>query len=313
MISVKAAALAAAALSMAGGTTAASATTAAAGPASVRPAAIAFDITTVYALAPDHSYVAQYDGTPGDWTTIGGPARNVYAGGAGVFATNPTTGDIFQYNGTPGSWTQVGGPGSEFAEGGGHLYGVGPSDNYVAEYNGTPGSWTVIESGPIGTVYAGLYGVFAENGTNSDVLKYNGTPGSWTNIGFGPVSNAAVGANGFYAADFGGLDFSQWTSGGGWAQIGPVKPNDIADPIVAGAPGLVIGDQEIPGYYKYNGTPFSWTEISFVGNSFPVAMNYDHLYGTTFSTPSSATVYSGTGMQWTNIGGPANAYLIAGD
>lgn len=313
MISVKAAALAAAALSMAGGTTVAGSTATVSAPAAARPAAIAFDITTVYALAPDDSYVAEYDGTPGDWTTIGGPARNVYAGGAGVFATNPTTGNIYQYNGTPGSWTQVGGPGAEFVEGGGHLYGIGPNANYVAEYNGTPGSWTIIESGPIGNIFAGLYGLFAETSTDSDVLKYNGTPGSWTNIGYGPVSNAAVGANGFYAANFAGLDFSQWTSGGGWVQIGPENINDITDPIIAGAPGLVIGDQEFTGYFKYNGAPFSWTEISTVGNSFPVAMSYNHLYGTTFSTPTSATVYSGTGSVWTNIGGPANAYLIAGD
>ncbi|MEJ8645384.1 hypothetical protein WKI68_37555 [Streptomyces sp. MS1.HAVA.3] len=58
------------------------------------------------------------------WTKIGGPAKDFYAGGAGLFATDPVTGVIRKYGGKPDRWTDVGGPGATFAVSSNHLYGL---------------------------------------------------------------------------------------------------------------------------------------------------------------------------------------------
>ncbi|MFH0180891.1 hypothetical protein, partial [Streptomyces cacaoi] len=42
----------------------------------------------LFALASDHSAVYQWSGQGTDWVKVGGPAEDLYAGGAGLFATN---------------------------------------------------------------------------------------------------------------------------------------------------------------------------------------------------------------------------------
>jgi hypothetical protein len=283
---------------------------------------------TVYALAPDDSYVAEWMGLSSGWTVIGGPAKQVYAGSAGVFELD-ASGNIWMYNGTPYSWTEVGGPGAEFAEGAGHLYGLGPNDAYVAEWNGTPNSWTII-GGPAKHIYAGPDGLVATapDGSTGDVWKYSGTPNDWTDIG-GPGDDFAVGVGAVYRVGIpsapgitGVTTVSVWTGGTTWTPIFTSGPDDTVDDLLAGYAGVYLRwvSDSGGGNLEYNGTPDSWTKISDVGwgSPFPDAESRTSLYAivtdTTLVTNIDAVdIYNGTGTSWTVIGGPADIPLAAGD
>ena len=258
---------------------------------------------TVYALAPDRSYVAEWNGPGAGWTIIGGPASAVYAGTAGVFATDPTTGDISEYNGTPGSWTTIGGPGAEFAEGAGHLYGIGPNDAYVAEWNGpATGGWTII-GGPASQIAAGDAGLVEINTDITETLIYSGTPGDWTQIG--PGAMGVHSGEGIYIDEPAGLD--QWTGGTTWESILDSGGFSSYYTVQAsGSEGLFI--QAGGTDYRYNGTPYQWTQIG----ALPVVVTavsqtavYGISVGTSNTSAANVEVYSGTGTNWTVIGGPA--------
>lgn len=271
---------------------------------------------TVFALSPTDSYVAEWMGLSSGWTIIGGAASHVYAGSAGVFATNPTTGDIWQYNDTPNSWTEIGGPGKEFAEGGGHLYGLGPNGAYVAEWNGTPGSWTVI-GGTAQDIYAGTDGVIAtaqSSNSSGDVWHYNGTPGNWTDIG-GHGWDFAVGNGVIYRADDDFTNISAWTGGTTWTPI-LTTGTDIIN-LVGGDQGVYVYNDSMAGnqIYEYNGTPNNWSLIASGTGPFPEAESATRLYGVVEGPtgPTGVDQYSGTGTNWTVIGGPADPNLAAGD
>jgi hypothetical protein len=110
----------------------------------------------LYGLAPDKSTVSVWNGTgtgPGAWTVIGGPATNIYAGGAGLFARNPNDGSVNEYLGTPGSWAKVGGPGSTYAVGSSSLYGLASDKSAVSVWDGGT-SWTAV-GGPASEIAAG--------------------------------------------------------------------------------------------------------------------------------------------------------------
>ncbi|MBR7839422.1 hypothetical protein KDL01_39550 [Actinospica durhamensis] len=258
---------------------------------------------TVFALAPDRSYVAEWNGPGAGWTIIGGPASEVYAGSAGVFATDPSTGDIAEYNGTPGSWTQIGGPGAEFVEGGGHLYGIGPDNAYVAEWNGqAAGGWTVI-GGPAYQIAAGPAGLVEINQDITETLIYDGTPGTWTQIG--GASLGVYSGNAVYSSEPSGLE--QWTGGTAWETIldnGGFTSYYAVQAV--GSEGLFV--EAAGGDFEYNGTPLSWTQIG----GLPVlvgAVSQTSVYGFAVGSSNTAAadveVYSGSGSTWTVIGGPA--------
>lgn len=284
---------------------------------------------TVYALAPDDSYVAEWMGLSSGWTIIGGPAKEVYAGSAGVFEID-ASGNIWMYNGTPYSWTEIGGPGAEFAEGAGHLYGLGPNGAYVAEWNGTPNSWTTI-GGPAKNIYAGPDGLIATapDGSTGDVWKYNGTPNDWTDIG-GPGDDFAVGDGAIYRIgppSTGGDDAvmvaSVWTAGTTWTPIFTDGPGDGLDDLIAGYAGVYmrwISDTSAGGFLEYNGTPNSWTTIGDVDydSPYPDAESRTSLYAFVddpvyANQVDSVDIYDGTPDDWTVIGGPADIPLAAGD
>jgi hypothetical protein len=265
---------------------------------------------TVFALSPTDSYVAEWMGLSQGWTIIGGPAGRIYGGTAGLFAIDPTSGDISQYNGMPGSWTEIGGPGSEFVQGGGHLYGLGPNGDYVAEWNGTPNSWTII-GGPAHDIYAGGDGLVATGlGYPADVYHYNGTPGSWSDIGEAGA-DFAVGPSAVYRENYAANDIAQWTGGTTWTSIGP--SGDDAELDTAGYDGLYIYDGSKDQTLKYNGTPGSWTEIGDVNAPEPDAQSMNSVYGFKLGSAGASGVYqySGSGTNWTLIGGPADILLAA--
>jgi hypothetical protein len=274
---------------------------------------------TVYALGPGGNYVTEWMGLSSGWTTIGGPAENLYAGSAGLFATDPTTGDISEYNGTPGSWTVIGGPGWKFVQSDGHLYGLGPGGKYVAEWNGTPNSWTII-GGAAGDIYGGGYGLIATSpgtGYTGHVWYYNGTPYSWTDIG-DSGSDFAVGTNAVYRESYDYLSISQWTGGTTWTPIGPAHAQGLAIYTV-GPEGLIVSDlSNNQEELKYNGTPGSWTDIGNFGvGAGAEAESLTSVYGLE-SENSSETIfgvylYSGSGTDWTFIGGPTSPIIAAED
>lgn len=155
---------------------------------------------TVYALAPDDSYVAEWMGLSAGWTIIGGPAKQVYAGSAGVFELD-ASGNIWMYDGTPYSWTEIGGPPAsaalgdstlgDLAVGSGAVYRIDPTtaagDTVIAEWTGGT-TWSPLLTLGSGNypsnLIAGYDGVYYEDitSTTDGFFKYNGTPNSWSQI-----------------------------------------------------------------------------------------------------------------------------------
>jgi hypothetical protein len=273
---------------------------------------------TVYALAPDGSYVAEWMGLSSGWTIIGGAASHIYGGSAGLFAIDPTTGDISEYDGTPGSWTTIGGPGWEFVQSDGHLYGLGVGGGYVAEWNGTPNSWTII-GGAAGNIYGGGYGLIATSpgtGYTGNVWYYDGTPNSWTDIG-SSGDDFAVGTDAVYRESYDYLSISQWTGGTTWTPIGPANAQGLSID-AAGPEGLFITDvSNNQEELRYDGTPGNWTEVgNFSVGADVGAESMTSVYGTEIDQSTGDTIagvylWSGSGENWTQIGGPAGWPLAA--
>ena len=182
---------------------------------------IAAPTDNLFGLSPDRAHVSVYSGGgagPGAWTSIGGVATRLYAGGAGLFATNPNDGSVSKYNGD-GTWTRIGGPADSFAVTGNALYGLSSDKTAVSVWNGVPGSWTVI-GGAATRLYGGGAGLFATNPNDGSVNKYNGSPGSWTRIG-GPGNSFAVGSTRLYGLAPDKSSVLVWSgSGTGWIGIG---------------------------------------------------------------------------------------------
>ncbi|MFI5476689.1 hypothetical protein ACIA6D_41795, partial [Streptomyces cacaoi] len=142
------------------------------------------------------------------WTRIGGPAKNIYAGGAGLFATNPDTGHIYKYDGQPDNWTEVGGPGAVFASGHDRLYAIAPDRSAVYVWSGKGTSWTRI-GGPAKNIYAGGAGLFATNPDTGHVYKYDGQPDNWTEVG-GPGATFVVSDDHLYGLSPDQAAVNQW-------------------------------------------------------------------------------------------------------
>ncbi|MFJ8770518.1 tectonin domain-containing protein [Streptomyces clavifer] len=177
----------------------------------------------LYRLAPDG--IGEWHGDT--WTKIGGPAKNIYAGRAGLFATNPDTGDLYKYDGKPHKWTRIGGPGAQFAVGHDHVYGITPDHKAVYEWSGKGTDWTRI-GGAAKDIYAGGAGLFATNPHTGNIHKYNGTPDSWTQIG-GPGATFAVSDTQLYGLSPDLTTTYRWNNtttaadagtGGDWTRLG---------------------------------------------------------------------------------------------
>jgi hypothetical protein len=174
---------------------------------------------TICALTPNRQAVMRYNGTPGSWTQIGGPADKLFGGGGGLAATNPVSHDVYRYLGTPGRWERAGGPGYTFAYSGVALYGLTGFNGNVMRYNGVPGSWTQI-GGSAAWIYAGEGGLAARTPGSEDIYRYLGTPWQWERAG-GPGRSFVFGAGTLYgvAPDGSGV-FAYNGVPGSWTQIG---------------------------------------------------------------------------------------------
>lgn len=204
----------------------------------------------IIGLSPDGSGVHRlaYEATPqgltARWKQIGGPAGGIYAGEAGVFASNPVTGDLYAYDGTPMSWTRIGGPGKTFAVGKG-LYGLTPDGSGVWQYGGMPMQWQQV-GGPAGAIYVGadpfLTGddtLVATNPDTGDLYLYDGTPMVWTHIG-GPGKTFALDGSSIYGLSPNGASIWQYSgTPTHWLQIGGAAERLWAGPyqVCATQPG----------------------------------------------------------------------------
>ena len=148
---------------------------------------------SLFGLAPDGGAVYRYDGTPGRWTKVGGPAKELYGTRAGLFATSPENGDLWRYTGTPMQWQKVGGPGKAFVSDGGTLYGLSPAGDGVFRYDGTPGGWTQV-GGPAAAIFGDIAGLFAVSPQSGDLWAYKGQPNQWEKVG-GPGKSFTVGSS----------------------------------------------------------------------------------------------------------------------
>jgi hypothetical protein len=139
----------------------------------------------LFGISPGGEAVWKYSGSPEQWQQIGGPAKQIYAGGIWLYATEPETGDIYQYSGTPDSWYAIGMPGKDFAidvTGCGQpplgttvLYGLSGDGKQIWKYDGQPDQWTQIKTSgfsiPLKSIHAGGGNLYAV--TENDILyKY---------------------------------------------------------------------------------------------------------------------------------------------
>ncbi|MFF9908992.1 hypothetical protein [Streptomyces sp. NPDC013457] len=218
---------------------------------------------TLYTVTSDRKEVLQWTAGKG-WTAVGGIAGRVYAGPAGVFATNPHTGDIYARN-QAGAWRWIGSPGAQFLVHGNSLYALTPRKDAVMRWTGEGSRWENI-GGPASALYAGGAGLFAVfPGQNNDLYRYGGPGRGWTRAG-GPGSEFAIGPD--YIAGL-APDRSQiWMAdshGSGWHKIsGP------AGSVHAGGAGLFATDPGNRKLLKYSGTPHAWTQIGAAGTAHEV-------------------------------------------
>ncbi|MEU2955643.1 hypothetical protein [Streptomyces xanthochromogenes] len=250
----------------------------------------------LFALAADHSAVYQWTGTGTDWVKVGGPAEDLYAGGAGLFATNRDSHKIYKYGGAPDQWTEIGNPGAAFAATGDHLYGLNPERTAVYEWTGTGTDWTRI-GGPAQNLYAGGAGLFATNPDTHNIYKYGGAPDQWTEIGNPGAAFAATGDH-LYGLNPERTAVYEWTgTGTDWTRIGGPAQN-----LYAGGAGLFATNRETGNIYKYNGQPDQWAQAGEAGKAFTLSST--RLYGL---APDSNSVHqwSGQGADWTSLGAPS--------
>src|SRR3990170_2029056 len=157
-----------------------------------------------------YQVIQESNGPAFKWTKIGGKAKELYAGGAGLFATSPDSGDIYRFNGKAKPWTKVGGPGFMFVANDQTVYGLTPNRGGVYEYLGSPGKWKAIGGTALEIVAGGPY-LFAIS-VEGDIWRYEGQPFKWTKVGEPGQSFAACDAGVFGLAP---------NKSGVWWHLGP--------------------------------------------------------------------------------------------
>jgi hypothetical protein len=186
----------------------------------------------LYALSPDGSGVWRYEGTPMQWTKIGGAAKEIYGGVCGLFATNPDTGDIYSYSETANSWKKIGGPGKMFAVGFDGIYGLSPDGMKVFGY-GEGEEWVEI-AGPI---YDGAIDSIYVGGAGDELYATSADTGD------------------LYHHTCGYLSTGQYVCA--WEKIGGPGKMFAVD-----QGGNLYGlSPDGSGVWHYDGTPMQWTKI----------------------------------------------------
>jgi hypothetical protein len=229
---------------------------------------------------------------------VGMPARAIYGGGLGLFATDQRTGDIYEYLGSPMSWGRIGGPGREFVVGSNELFGL--NDQGVWQWTGGT-NWIKI-GGPAAHIYGGILSdqLLATDINTGEVYLYDGArPGGaagWQKIG-GP-GRSFLAVDNFYFVGLNDQGVWQWTGGTNWAKIG-----NPAGRIFDGRGGLLATDATTGDVYQYHGSPFDWGRIGgpglkWVGANLPI-QGYS-VFG--LGTDSGVSRYDGAGWLFQRYG-----------
>lgn len=154
-------------------------------------------------MKPGKAYQASGRPKPEEkWEWIGAQAETLITSDQ-LYMVNAVTKDIFQYNGAPGSWARIGGPAHSFVANLGGLYALSLDRGGIYEYRGTPNNWVRIH-GPARAIYAGDKEFYFIDSATGDICKYN--PQSSKHIKYdveGPIKIGGPGHS-FTVSGFGG-------------------------------------------------------------------------------------------------------------
>jgi outer membrane protein assembly factor BamB len=190
------------------------------------------------------------------WTQIGGPAEELYGGGAGLWAVSPGPGHIAEFR-TAGNWAYIGERPAELAVGRDHVYRLAADRASVWAWRPDDHAWQLI-GGPAGHLYAGEAGLFATDPDNARLFRYDGEERGWAFVvdGIARDDRLVVGTDTVYrlTADRTAVTALDQTNGR-WQVIG-----GAARTIRAGGAGLfAVGDDG--GVLAYRGRPDDWRRI----------------------------------------------------
>ncbi|MDX3538117.1 hypothetical protein PV721_27940 [Streptomyces sp. MB09-01] len=251
----------------------------------------------VYAITEDGSEVVQWSGT--DWVGIGGPAAELYAGPAGVFATDPGTGDLRGYSGKPGRWSTVSGRAADFAISGRDLYRLAQDRSAVHRWDRGRATWTRV-GGPAGRLYGGGAGLFATDPVDGRIFAYGGKGEAWSYAGtagadFVVTDQHLYGLNPDRSAVF------RWSGEAGvWSAVG-----GPAAALYASSSELYAANGADSGMWRYRAG--AWTRVGEAGTAF--GARGERLYRL---DKDRSAVWERNGAAWQRIGGPVRALVVAG-
>ncbi|WP_124286417.1 hypothetical protein [Streptomyces sp. ADI92-24] len=252
----------------------------------------------VYAVAADGRAIVQWSGADAAWVKIGGPAKDLYAGPAGVFATDPETGELPGYTGVPGDWTAVSARAVAFAMSGRQLYRLAADRNAVHRWNRARGTWTRI-GGPAGRLYDGGAGLFATDPVDGRIFAYGGKDGVWFCAGTAGADFAVSGDH-LYGLNPERSAVMRWSGKAGvWSPIG-----GPAGELFAGLSDLYVTNYGDGGLWRYRAG--AWSRVGDAGAAY--GTRGDHLYRL---DRDRAAVREWDGTDWLRIGGRVRTLVVA--
>ncbi|MFW3469923.1 phospholipase A2 [Streptomyces microflavus] len=208
-----------------------------------------------YALAEDGSGI--YKVTALDaWVKVGDGARQIFGGGAGLFATSQQDGSIARY--ADGGWTRIGDPGAEFAVTDEGLFGLTPDKSAINQWTSEKG-WTTV-GGPAEHLYGGGAGLFATSQQDGSIARY--ADGGWTRIG-DPGAEFAVTDEGLFGLSPDKSAVNQWTSEKGWTTVG-----GPAEHLYGGDRGLLATARDTGNVMRLDTRQGTWETIGGPGALF---------------------------------------------
>jgi hypothetical protein len=205
------------------------------------------------------------------WTQIGGPADELYGGGAGLWAVSPGPGHIAEFR-TAGNWTYIGERPAELAVGHDHVYRLAADRASVWRWLPDDHAWQLI-GGPAGHLYAGGAGFFATNSDNTRLFRYDGEEHRWDFVigGISADDRLVVGRDTVYRLTADRTAVTELDPANKrWQVIG-----GAARTIRAGGAGLYAVGAD-GGVLAYRGRPDDWLRIG--DGAADIAVGADRVY-----------------------------------
>ncbi|MFI1104595.1 hypothetical protein [Streptomyces melanogenes] len=255
---------------------------------------------TLYAIAPDHRSVRQWQGHGMDWIRIGGPADRILAGRAGLFAVDADSKQLLGYLGTPGKWAPVSEPSADFAISGDRLYRISADHNAVERWDGNGTRWTWI-GGPAARLYGGGAGIFATHPGDGRIYRYDSATNFWPYVG-NAGADFAVTDHHLYGLTPDRSEIFQWNGGSGasWHRIGGPANSLYASPV-----GVFAASADDGTLLRYTDAPESWAPVGEGGAGF--AFTGNHVFRISRDRNGVFQAAAGNTGTWMRIGGPAAA------